>query len=32
MLNLYSIFGIVAIGILSLLFLKADCESRINSS
>ena len=27
MLDLYSIFGIAAIGILSLLFLKADCES-----
>ena len=26
-LNLYSIFGITAIGILSLFFLKADCES-----
>jgi predicted cation transporter len=26
-LNLYSIFGIAAIGILSLFFLKADCES-----
>jgi len=26
-LNLYSIFGIAAIGILSLFFLKADCKS-----
>jgi len=32
MLNLYSIFGIAAIGILSLFFLKADCESGIYSS
>jgi predicted cation transporter len=27
MLDLYSIFGIAAIGILSLFFLRADCES-----
>jgi predicted cation transporter len=32
MLNLYSIFGIATIGILSLLFLKADCKSGIHSS
>ena len=32
MLDLYSIFGIAAIGILSLLFLKADFESGIHSS
>jgi predicted cation transporter len=30
MLDLYSIFGIAAIGILSLFFLKADCESGIH--
>ena len=32
MLDLYSMFGIAAIGILSLLFLKADFESGIHSS
>ena len=32
MLNLHSLFGIAAIGILSLIFLKADCESGIHSS
>jgi predicted cation transporter len=32
MLDLYSLFGIAAIGILSLLFLKADVESGIHSS
>ena len=31
MLDLYSIFGIVAIGILSLFLLRADCESGIHS-
>jgi hypothetical protein len=31
MLDLYSILGIAAIGILSLFFLKANCESGIHT-